>query len=130
MIPPHKFADPSDSLFGISAFFNQPSRDETFGLLQRIGVHWLRGSDRYAVIPQEHLQKYGIAQNFAEGFVPEDKKFSDDLKYTSDWLKQKLKQELDCIGQEKSLTANVGKVEVTLDGAPRIYYGLSPEIGK
>ncbi|MDV9201814.1 hypothetical protein, partial [Streptomyces sp. Wh19] len=34
-------------------------------------------------------------------------------------------RELNCIGQERSLKASNGKVTLTLDGAPRIYYGLA-----
>ncbi|MER5275799.1 hypothetical protein ABT025_08580 [Streptomyces sp. NPDC002809] len=34
-------------------------------------------------------------------------------------------KELNCIGQERTLTASGGKVTLTLDGAPRIYYGLA-----
>ncbi|MBT2234304.1 hypothetical protein [Nonomuraea sp. NEAU-A123] len=34
-------------------------------------------------------------------------------------------RELDCIGRERRLTARDGKVKVCLDGAPRIYYGLT-----
>ncbi|HUR06541.1 MAG TPA: hypothetical protein VM347_28615 [Nonomuraea sp.] len=36
-------------------------------------------------------------------------------------------RELDCIGRERRLTASGGKVKVKvrLDGAPRIYYGLT-----
>ncbi|MER7173234.1 hypothetical protein [Streptomyces mesophilus] len=34
-------------------------------------------------------------------------------------------RELNCIGQERTLTAAAGKVRLTLDGAPRIYYGLA-----
>ncbi|WP_393061934.1 hypothetical protein [Streptomyces sp. LN549] len=34
-------------------------------------------------------------------------------------------RELNCIGQERTLTAAGGKVTLTLDGAPRIYYGLA-----
>ncbi|KAA2261129.1 hypothetical protein F0L68_18825 [Solihabitans fulvus] len=33
--------------------------------------------------------------------------------------------EVDCIGRERSLTVNAGHVTVRLDGAPRIYYGLT-----
>ncbi|MFF2847299.1 hypothetical protein ACFVT5_13280 [Streptomyces sp. NPDC058001] len=32
---------------------------------------------------------------------------------------------LNCIGQESTLTAAGGKVTLTLDGAPRVYYGLA-----
>lgn len=34
-------------------------------------------------------------------------------------------RELNCIGQERSLKASGGKITLTLDGAPRIYYGLA-----
>ncbi|MEU6015678.1 hypothetical protein ABZ826_16920 [Streptomyces sp. NPDC047515] len=34
-------------------------------------------------------------------------------------------RELNCIGQERTLTAADGKVSLRLDGAPRIYYGLA-----
>ncbi|WP_431913279.1 hypothetical protein [Nonomuraea jabiensis] len=34
-------------------------------------------------------------------------------------------RELDCIGRERRLTARDGKVKVRLDGAPRIYFGLT-----
>ncbi|WP_329378137.1 hypothetical protein [Streptomyces sp. NBC_01716] len=34
-------------------------------------------------------------------------------------------RELNCIGQERTLTAAGGKVTVRLDGAPRVYYGLA-----
>ncbi|MFD7863756.1 hypothetical protein [Streptomyces sp. NPDC059783] len=34
-------------------------------------------------------------------------------------------RELNCIGQERTLTAAGGKVTLTLDGAPRVYYGLA-----
>ncbi|WP_405793614.1 hypothetical protein [Streptomyces sp. NBC_01506] len=34
-------------------------------------------------------------------------------------------RELNCIGQERTLTAAGGKVTLRLDGAPRVYYGLA-----
>ncbi|MBB6550946.1 hypothetical protein [Nonomuraea rubra] len=34
-------------------------------------------------------------------------------------------REVDCIGRERTLPVRNGKVRVVLDGAPRIYYGLS-----
>ncbi|TMR23819.1 hypothetical protein ETD86_06590 [Nonomuraea turkmeniaca] len=33
-------------------------------------------------------------------------------------------REIDCIGQERTITASGRRVEITLDGAPRLYYGL------
>ncbi|MGI5291238.1 hypothetical protein ACQEVF_49130 [Nonomuraea polychroma] len=33
-------------------------------------------------------------------------------------------REIDCIGQERTITARGRRVEITLDGAPRLYYGL------
>ncbi|MEV4359392.1 hypothetical protein ACWEPL_45670 [Nonomuraea sp. NPDC004186] len=33
-------------------------------------------------------------------------------------------REIDCIGQERTITATGRRVRVTLDGAPRLYYGL------
>ncbi|MFI6742967.1 hypothetical protein ACIBI9_59605 [Nonomuraea sp. NPDC050451] len=33
-------------------------------------------------------------------------------------------REIDCIGQERTITADGRRVRVTLDGAPRLYYGL------
>ena len=39
-------------------------------------------------------------------------------------------REVDCIGQEKSLPPVGGMVRLTLDGAPRIYYGLRSDIGR
>ncbi|MET7336339.1 hypothetical protein [Nonomuraea sp. NPDC005650] len=33
-------------------------------------------------------------------------------------------REIDCIGQERTITATGRRVQVTLDGAPRLYYGL------
>lgn len=36
-------------------------------------------------------------------------------------------RELNCIGQESTLTAAGGKVTLTLDGAPRVYYGLAAD---
>jgi len=34
-------------------------------------------------------------------------------------------RELDCLGRERVLTASAGQVAVQLDGAPRVYYGLT-----
>lgn len=34
-------------------------------------------------------------------------------------------KEVDCIGRERRLTARDGKVQVRLDGAPRVYFGLT-----
>ncbi|MEV1244239.1 hypothetical protein ACIBO2_37020 [Nonomuraea sp. NPDC050022] len=34
-------------------------------------------------------------------------------------------RELDCLGRERLLTTDDGKVKVRLDGAPRVYYGLT-----
>lgn len=39
-------------------------------------------------------------------------------------------RELDCIGRERVLTRVSGKVTVELDGAPRVYYGLSEELDR
>ncbi|MFI6417221.1 hypothetical protein ACIBG6_07370 [Streptomyces sp. NPDC050842] len=36
-------------------------------------------------------------------------------------------RELNCIGQERSLKASGGKITLTVDGAPRIYYGLAAD---
>ena len=34
-------------------------------------------------------------------------------------------RELNCVGEERTLNAAGGKVTLTLDGAPRVYYGLA-----
>ncbi|MFE2035140.1 hypothetical protein ACFXBB_18195 [Streptomyces scopuliridis] len=34
-------------------------------------------------------------------------------------------RELDCLGRERQLTARGGRVQLRLDGAPRVYYGLT-----
>jgi len=39
-------------------------------------------------------------------------------------------REIDCIGEGRSLPVRSGRAQITLDGAPRIYYGISDSVGK
>jgi len=39
-------------------------------------------------------------------------------------------REIDCVGRERLLPKVRGKVDVVLDGAPRIYYGLCEDLGQ
>ncbi|HEX2948075.1 MAG TPA: hypothetical protein VHV83_00650 [Armatimonadota bacterium] len=39
-------------------------------------------------------------------------------------------REIDCIGQERIISAKNGRAQLTLHGAPHIYYGLSSNIGQ
>ncbi len=52
ILPPHTFEHREDSILGISAFFDEPSREAIFSLMQRIGIRHLRNNDN--VEAQQH----------------------------------------------------------------------------
>ncbi|HEY8965651.1 MAG TPA: hypothetical protein VIM58_04355, partial [Candidatus Methylacidiphilales bacterium] len=43
LLPPHIFSSGDESVFGLSAAFGLPSTGSELGLLQRMGVRWMRG---------------------------------------------------------------------------------------
>jgi len=43
---------------------------------------------------------------------------------------EQLVREVDCVGRERLLPKVRGKVDVVLDGAPRVYYGLCDDLGQ
>ncbi len=50
-LPPFLFKYLDKSNIGISAFFNVPSREEVFRLMQRLGVHYVREGDSHELRP-------------------------------------------------------------------------------
>ena len=42
VLPPHKFRHRDTTMMGMAAYFNVPSREAVFRLMQRMGVKWLR----------------------------------------------------------------------------------------
>ena len=49
VLPPHDFSGDERSIFGIAAFFNEPSRSAALAMLKRLGVRYVRqGDNRHA----------------------------------------------------------------------------------
>jgi len=126
VIGPHQFLPAEGSLFGISAFFPQPTRDDALAMLQRIGVRWLRGNDRADWITPALLSKYGMRQDFAAGFVPTDTSFSASPDHTRDWLTQQFQsaKRQDApfweIGNEWNMVGGLGKAAYATEYAQAV----------
>ncbi len=82
-LPPFEYQHRDESVIGMAAFFEYPSKDGVFKLMKRMGVHHLRNSDN-----RETLPNYGMI-SFAHNNIRRDD------KRTPAQLKDELKKMID-----------------------------------
>lgn len=83
----------------------------------QVHVLWSRADGYVLQSDHEHLE---------DGFYPSREPWVDEWPTKSKVTLEAMGEviEIDCLGREKFLPQHDGKVTITLDGAPRLYYGL------
>jgi len=86
VLPPHQFNSGDESIFGMAADFAYPTKEAMVGLLQRLGVRWLRTTR----LPADEAAQAGIHQDFHSNIKPEE--HAGDPAKRREWILEQLKK--------------------------------------